>query len=70
MCCISLPGTYRFFNAILSNYGIETTFINTTDTDVLEKTIKDNTKVRTTLNFVPLSCIGSRMFLMKNITTN
>lgn len=40
------PGTYRFFNQVLSNYGIETTFINTTDTDLLEKTIKENTKVR------------------------
>lgn len=38
-------GTYRYFNQVLSNYGIETTFINTTDTALLEKTIKDNTKM-------------------------
>jgi hypothetical protein len=42
-----LSGTYRYFNQILSNYGIETTFINTTDTALLEKTVKDNTKVGT-----------------------
>lgn len=38
-------GTYRFFNQVLSNYGIETTFIDTTDTNQLEKTIKENTKM-------------------------
>jgi hypothetical protein len=42
-----LSGTYRYFSQILSNYGIETTFINTTDTALLEKTVKDNTKVGT-----------------------
>ena len=41
----SLSGTYRYFKQILSNYGIETSFINTTDTALLEKTVKDNTKV-------------------------
>lgn len=40
-------GTYRFFYNILSNYGIETTFIDTTDLKLLEDSIKPNTKVRT-----------------------
>lgn len=51
----SLSGTYRYFNQVLSNYGIETTFINTTDTALLEKTIKDNTKVGTCKNLHPCS---------------
>ena len=39
-------GTYRFFSNILSNYGIETTFVDTTDLKVLEAAIKPSTKVR------------------------
>ncbi len=42
---LSLSGSYRFFKEVLSNYGIETTFINMTDLKVLEDSIKPNTKV-------------------------
>ena len=41
-CCV---GTYRYFSDVLSNYGIEVTYVDTTDLALLEKTIKDNTKV-------------------------
>ncbi|XP_064386612.1 putative cystathionine gamma-lyase 2 isoform X1 [Halichondria panicea] len=38
-------GTYRFFTAIMSKYGIECDFIDLTDISLMEKTIKPNTKM-------------------------
>lgn len=43
----SFAGTYRFFKQVLSNYGIESTFIDTTNLKTLEDSIKPNTKVDT-----------------------
>ncbi len=43
MICV---GTYRFFVSLMSKYGIESDFIDLTNTSLLEKTIKPNTKVR------------------------
>ena len=47
-------GTYRFFTAIMSKYGIECDFIDLTDISLMEKTIKPNTKVTITYNYTCL----------------
>ena len=38
-------GTYRLFSKVLSNYGIEFDFVDTSDISLLEKAFKDNTKM-------------------------
>lgn len=38
-------GTYRFFKQVLSQYGIESTFIDTTNLKTVEDAIKPNTKM-------------------------
>src|SRR5437867_1874861 len=38
-------GTFRLFNRILSNYGIEFSFVDTSDVSNVEAAIKDNTRM-------------------------
>jgi cystathionine beta-lyase/cystathionine gamma-synthase len=38
-------GTYRLFEQIIKDYGIEFTFINTSDIDFIKKSIRKNTKL-------------------------
>src|SRR6478672_6497603 len=38
-------GTFRLFNKILSNYGIEFSFVDTSDATNVEKAFKPNTKM-------------------------
>ncbi|MBA3321733.1 MAG: cystathionine gamma-synthase [Pyrinomonadaceae bacterium] len=38
-------GTYRLFTRILANYGIEFTFVDTTDLSNVEAALKDNTRM-------------------------
>lgn len=38
-------GTYRFFKQIMSNYGVECTFLDMTDLKSLSDAIQPNTKV-------------------------
>ena len=38
-------GTYRLFEQIIKEYGIEFTFINTSDNDLIKKSLKKNTKL-------------------------
>lgn len=37
-------GTYRIFNEIYSKYGYEFTYVDTSDTDIVKKNIKENTR--------------------------
>ncbi|HZG54794.1 MAG TPA: cystathionine gamma-synthase [Pyrinomonadaceae bacterium] len=38
-------GTYRLFSRVLSNYGIEFTYVDTTDASNVEAAIRDNTRM-------------------------
>lgn len=38
-------GTPRFFNQVLANYGVETTYVNTSDPDNVKKALRPNTRV-------------------------
>ncbi len=38
-------GTFRLFSRVLANYGIEFSFVDTTDTTLVEAAIKENTKM-------------------------
>jgi cystathionine beta-lyase/cystathionine gamma-synthase len=38
-------GTYRLFEQILKEYGIEFTFINTSDAELIKKSVRKNTKL-------------------------
>ena len=38
-------GTYRLFSRVLSNYGIEFTYVDTSDASNVEAAMRDNTRM-------------------------
>ena len=38
-------GTFRFFDTVMKNFGVEYDFVDTTDLELIKKSIKDNTKI-------------------------
>ena len=43
--CSLCPGTNRYFQRVITNFNIETSFVDATDASNVEKAIQSNTKV-------------------------